>query len=59
MARGGAGECVEGASFARHVIIAFPSMDAARACYDSAQYRAARVLRAEAAQVQIAFVDGV
>lgn len=58
MARG-AGETIEGTDFLRHVIVAFPSMQAARACYDSDQYRAARRLRAGAAEVQISFVEGV
>ncbi|MFT3688685.1 DUF1330 domain-containing protein [Paenirhodobacter sp.] len=52
----GPGETVEGTPFARHVVIAFPTLEAAHACYDSAQYRAARALRAGAAQVQISFV---
>lgn len=55
----GAGETMEGAAFARHVVIAFPSMAAAHACYASAQYAAARALRAGAAEVQITFVEGV
>lgn len=52
----GAGETIEGAAFARHVIIAFPTLEAARTCYESAQYRRARALRAGAAEVQISFV---
>lgn len=58
IARGGESVSVEGAPYARHVVIAFPDMAAAKACYDSPQYSAARALRAGAADVHITFVEG-
>lgn len=39
--RGGAAEVLEGADHARHVVIRFPSLAAARACYDDPAYQAA------------------
>jgi uncharacterized protein (DUF1330 family) len=59
LARGGAFEVKEGAMFDRHVVIEFPSLAAARACYDSAEYRAARAERQGAAEVQVVLVEGV
>ena len=57
VARGGRALTLEGAAFARPVVIEFPSLEAAQACYASEQYRAARALRAGAARVQIAIVE--
>lgn len=59
LARGGACLTLEGSSLNRHVIIEFPSLAAARACYDSAEYQTARAKRAEAAEAQIILVEGV
>jgi uncharacterized protein (DUF1330 family) len=59
VARGGESTTLEGAAFQRHVVIAFPSRAQAEACYNSAQYRQARILRAKAAEVQITLVDGI
>jgi uncharacterized protein (DUF1330 family) len=52
----GPGEVLEGPEAPRHVVIEFPSLAAARACYDSAEYQAARV---GAAEVAVVLVDGV
>ncbi|MEZ5869919.1 MAG: DUF1330 domain-containing protein [Defluviimonas denitrificans] len=57
LARGGRAVTLEGAAFARHVIVEFPSIEDAQACYASDQYRAARALRRGAAEVQIAIVE--
>ncbi len=59
LARGGRAETLEGAEFARHVVIEFPSIEAAQTCYASEQYRAARALRAGAAEVQIVIVEDI
>lgn len=59
LARGGASEVLEGASLIRHVIIEFPSLAAAKACYDGVEYRAARSKRAGVADVQIVIVEGL
>lgn len=59
LARGGAAETLEGPHHPRHVVIEFPDLAAARACYDSDEYRAARAARDGAADVHVVIVDGV
>ena len=59
LARGGKAEVLEGPAHARHVVIEFPDLAAARACYDSAEYRAARAARAGAADVAVVIVAGL
>ncbi|MDO5659220.1 MAG: DUF1330 domain-containing protein [Paracoccus sp. (in: a-proteobacteria)] len=39
LSRGGASLQLEGAARQRHVVIRFPSLDAARACYEDPAYR--------------------
>ena len=56
--RGGAQEVKEGASRARTVVIEFPSLEAARACYDSPEYQAAKALRAGASEGFLIIVPG-
>ncbi len=41
LARGGRHVTLEGTARQRHVIIEFPSLEAARACYDSPEYQEA------------------
>ncbi len=55
----GEGVVLEGPEAPRHVVIEFPTMEAARACYDSAEYQAARALRMGAAEVSVVLVPGV
>jgi uncharacterized protein (DUF1330 family) len=50
---------VEGAARARNVVIEFPDMAAARACYDSPAYREAIAHRREVAEAEIVLVDGI
>lgn len=57
--RGGAAETLEGPDFARHVVIGFPTLADARACYDSAEYRAAREARAGACTAHIVIVEAL
>lgn len=59
LARGGEAVTLEGPAHPRHVVIEFPDLAAARACYDSDEYRAARAARAGAADVHVVIVDGV
>lgn len=59
LARGGASEVLEGPELARHVVIAFPSLQAARDCYHSPEYRAARASRAGACIAHVVIVEGL
>jgi uncharacterized protein (DUF1330 family) len=59
LARGGATDAVEGPGRARNVIIEFPSLDAARDCYNSAEYQAAKAIRQKFADGEIVLVEGV
>ena len=59
LARGGEHSVPEGPVMNRHVIIEFPSLEAARACYDSPEYTAARKARDGASIAHITLVDGI
>ncbi|MEM9784271.1 MAG: DUF1330 domain-containing protein [Pseudomonadota bacterium] len=60
LARGGAAEEMEGGQGrARHVVIEFPSLDAARSCWQSETYQAARNHREAAGVVTITVVEGL
>lgn len=59
LARGGEADVKEGPELARHVVIEFPDLASARACYASDEYSAARAARAGAAEVALVIVDGV
>lgn len=59
LARGGQAEVLEGPEAARHVVIEFPDLATARACYHSEYYRAARAARAGAAEVAVVIVEGL
>lgn len=59
LARGGASDTLEGPEFQRHVVIEFPDLGAARACYASPEYQAAKAERGGAAEVMITLVDGL
>ena len=61
LARGGAYKNLEGPDyFARHVVIEFPSLEAAEACFDSDEYQSAAAHRRAdgAGEVRITIVDG-
>lgn len=59
LSRGGRAVALEGPEpRQRNVVIEFDSMEAALACHDSPEYRAARVARAGAAEVEILIVEG-
>jgi uncharacterized protein (DUF1330 family) len=58
LARGGAYEAAEGTARARNVIIEFPSLAAARDCYNSPEYQAAKGIRQRFADGEIVLVEG-
>lgn len=59
LARGGRHQEVEGAmGRERHVVIEFPSYEAALDCYHDPDYQAARRFRAEAGIATIVLVEG-
>lgn len=55
---GGAPEVVAGQMAPETVIVEFPSLDAARACYHGAGYQATLALRDASAEVSLAIVAG-
>jgi uncharacterized protein (DUF1330 family) len=61
LARGGHYEMLEGpAAFTRFVVVEFPSLDQARACFQSPEYQAAAQHRREGGGVvEITIVEGV
>ncbi len=59
LARGGTSDAIEGPGRARNVIIEFPSLDAARDCYNSPEYQAAKAIRQKFADGEIVLVEGV
>jgi uncharacterized protein (DUF1330 family) len=59
LARGGDHSVVEGPILDRHVIIEFPTIEAARACYASPDYTAARKARDGACVAHITLVNGL
>jgi uncharacterized protein (DUF1330 family) len=60
LARGGDTVTLEGTpETARVIIVEFPTLEAARAFYDSDVYRATMPFRRDCAQVQMVIVDGV
>jgi uncharacterized protein (DUF1330 family) len=59
LARGGEAEVLEGPVLDRHVVIAFPSLDAAMDCYASPEYRAAKARRDGACTAHVVIVDGL
>ena len=58
LGRGGPQEPREGQLRPRSVVVEFPSLDAARACYDSSEYHAARALRQHCSEIDLVIVEG-
>ncbi len=57
--RGGDFECVEGNARSRNVVIEFPSLEAAHACYRSPEYRHAITFRSKpVAEADIVIIEG-
>ncbi|WP_395684820.1 DUF1330 domain-containing protein [Aestuariivirga sp.] len=59
LARGGTHHQMEGEGRPRNVVIEFPSLEAARACYASPEYQAAKAKREGAGVAEIVLVEGV
>ena len=59
LARGGRVEALEGEHRPRNVVIEFPDMETALACYASDAYQAARRHRVGAGDAQIVILEGV
>lgn len=59
LARGGTAETLEGPVLDRHVVIEFPSLAAAKACYHSAEYQTARKHRMDACLAHVVIVEGL
>ena len=59
LARGGKCEQLEGEGHARNVVIEFPSMEQALACYHSPEYQAARAHRVDAGIANLMIMEGV
>ena len=57
--RGGAADTCEGPEYQRHVVIEFPDLASACACYASAEYQAARAARLGAADAMVVIVEGL
>ena len=58
LVRGGSFENPEGQSRSRHVVIEFPSYQAARDCWHSPGYQAAIALRKDVAVVDLVIIGG-
>lgn len=59
LARGGNHATLEGDEFPRNVIVEFPSLDQALACYNSPEYQEAREFQKDAAIREVCIVEGV
>ncbi len=56
--RAGRDTVAEGVLRERHVVIEFPSYEAALACYDSPEYRKAKGIRDDASECDLVIVEG-
>lgn len=58
LARGGQHEAMEGKGRGRNVVIEFPSFQAAKDCYNSEEYQAAKAIRITVADADMVIVEG-
>jgi len=58
LARGGAVDELEGSNRPRNVIIEFPDRESALACYNSPEYQAAKAIREQVSEADLAIVQG-
>ena len=58
LVRGGAQELCEGQQRPRSIVIEFPSLEAAKACYNSSEYQAAKALRIPVSDIDLVIVEG-
>ena len=56
--RGGQYDAVEGQARARNIVIEFPSIDAARACWEDEAYKRAKALRDATSVADIIIIEG-
>lgn len=59
LVRGGAAEVLEGSAKERHIVVEFPSVEAARECFKSSEYQAAKAKRKDASENDVIIVEGV
>ncbi len=58
LTRGGRFEVTEGSARSRHVVIEFPSLQAARDCWNSPEYRRAWAIRQPVSTADVVIVEG-
>lgn len=58
LVRGGHFECMEGGSRARNIVLEFPSLEAAKACYADPGYQRIKSLREGAAVSDLIVIEG-
>lgn len=58
LVRGTPQDVVEGHLRSRTVVIEFPSLEAAKACYNSPEYQAAKALRVPVSEGDLAIIEG-
>jgi uncharacterized protein (DUF1330 family) len=58
LVRGGHFECREGTSRSRNVLVEFPTIEAAHACYDDAAYQQAKSFRDGVAVFDLIIIEG-
>lgn len=58
LVRAGAQEVPEGSARSRTVVIEFPTIEAAHACYNSAAYQAAKAIRDPISHADMIIVEG-
>jgi uncharacterized protein (DUF1330 family) len=56
--RGGAFDVMEGNARDRHVVVEFRDRATARACYESAEYQAAKLIRQKYADADFIIIEG-
>jgi uncharacterized protein (DUF1330 family) len=56
--RGGAYDVMEGNARDRNVVVEFRDRNTAKACYDSSEYRAAKLIRQKYADADFIIIDG-
>ena len=54
----GPGDVLEGPEMARHVVIEFPTLEAAQACYESKEYKAAVQHLSRAGMADLVIIGG-
>ncbi len=59
LVRGGQHEVTRGTSRERHVVVEFPSYEAAKACYQSPEYAEAKAIFDQAAKSDLVIIEGV